>query len=133
MRNEEGKRVGVCLECGRVLPRGRGDRKFCSTACKNRWHYREEGWLKGLKTKIIGTLDRNRAILDRLLQEGVTSIEIPDLAQMGYNFDCVTSYHRVRNHDEYRCYDIKYYMSESRVFRITRHQFPPKPSASSDP
>ena len=133
MSTEEGKRGRVCQECGRVIPRGRRDKRFCSETCKNRWHYREEGWLKGLKTKIVRTLDRNRAILDKLLQEGVTSIEIPDLAQMGYNFDCVTSYHKVRNHDEYRCYDIKYYMSGSRVFRIMRHLFPPQPSVSSDP
>ncbi len=134
MSTEEGKRERVCQECGRVIPRGRKDKRFCSATCKNRWHYREEGWLKGVKTKIVRTLDRNRAILDKLLQEGVTSIEIPDLAQMGYNFDCVTSYHKVRNHDEYRCYDIKYYMSGSRIFKLERCQPPGKPSrSSSDP
>ena len=39
---------------------------------------------------------------------------------MGYRFDCVTSYHKVRNHNEYRCYDIKYYLSESRLFGLSK-------------
>lgn len=134
MINAEDRKEGrVCLECGGSLPRGRRDMIFCSRECKNRWHYKEAGWLKGLRRKIIANLDRNRAILASLLDAGVTSIEIPDLEQMGYKFDSVTSYHRVRNHDEYRCYDIKYYMSKSRVFGIKRHQFPSRPSVSSDP
>ncbi len=94
--------------------------KFCSQECKSRWHYRKGGRLKGLKLKTIGALERNYSILERLLEEGVSSIDIPDLSRMGYNFDCITSYHKVRNHNEYRCYDIKYYMSESRVFKLQR-------------
>lgn len=109
-----------CLECGDVLPYGRRDMKFCSSSCKNRWHYLKEGNLKAERAKIIGALDRNRTILGALLESGKTSIDIPDLARLGYNFDCVTSYHKVRNRDEYRCYDIKYYMSASRIFKIER-------------
>ena len=131
MRYEEDKEEKRCLECGDVLPYGRRDRKFCSESCKNRWHYQSHSWLKGLKVRTLATLDRNHAILERLLDSGVTSIDIPDLAQMGYNFDCVTSFHKVRNRGEYRCYDIKYCMSEGRVFRLGR--CPPPPSVSSDP
>ena len=94
--------------------------KFCSSSCRNRWHYLQDGELQGIRRRIIGTLDRNYSILESLIAEGVTRIDIPDLAQMGYNFDCITSYHKVRNHNEYRCYDIKYYMSESRVFKLQR-------------
>lgn len=127
----EGKR---CLECGDVLPYGRKDMRFCSASCKNRWHYQKNGSLKGLRMKTIGAIDRNYSILESLLESGVSSIDIPDLAQMGYNFDCITSYHKVRNHDEYRCYDIKYFMSGSRIFRLERCRPPGKPSrSSSDP
>ena len=118
--DKEGKR---CLECGDVLPYGRRDMRFCSPTCKNKWHYQKEGNLKGLRMKTIGAIDRNYSILVSLLESGVTSIDIPDLVQMGYNLGCVTSYHKVRNHDEYRCYDIKYYMSDSRIFRIERCQW----------
>ena len=120
MKYEEAKEGKKCLECGDVLPIGRSDRKFCSPSCRNRWHYENTGKLKGLKVRTIGAIDRNYAILESLLAAGRTSIDIPDLAQMGYNFDCITSYHKVRNRNEYRCYDIKYYMSESRIFRLER-------------
>ena len=124
---------GRCLECGDVLPYGRSDMKFCSDACKSRWHYGKDGRFKGLRLKTIGALDRNHAILSCLLERGVTGIDIPDLAQMGYNFDCITSYHKVRNHNEYRCYDIKYYMSGSRIFRLERCPVCVRPSVSADP
>ena len=45
---------------------------------------------------------------------------LDSLLSMGYRFDCVTSYHKVRNHNEYRCYDIKYYLSESRLFGLSK-------------
>lgn len=116
----EEQQRGRCLECGDVLPYGRSDMKFCCSSCKNRYHYARVGHLKGVRLRTIGALDRNHEILDALLKRGVTSINIPDLGQMGYRFDCVTSYHKVRNHDEYRCFDIKYFLSPSRVFDLSR-------------
>lgn len=94
--------------------------KFCCVSCKSRYHYVNVGHLKGLRLKTIGALDRNHEILSSLLEKGVTSMNIPDLVQMGYRFDCVTSYHKVRNHHEYRCFDIKYNLSESRMFGLAR-------------
>lgn len=131
MSYEEDNGGKRCLECGDVLPYGRKDMKFCSSSCKNKWHYQSRSWVDALKLRTRSILDKNYSILEALLESGVTSIDIPDLAQMGYNFDCVTSYHKVRNRDEYRCYDIKYCMSASRVFKLER--CPPPPSTSSDP
>ncbi|MBR5661943.1 MAG: hypothetical protein IKW99_10395 [Bacteroidales bacterium] len=131
MSYEEDNGGKRCLECGDTLPYGRKDMKFCSSSCKNRWHYQNRSWVGALKLRTRSILDKNYSILESLLESGVTSIDIPDLAQMGYNFDCVTSYHKVRNRDEYRCYDIKYCMSASRVFKLGR--CPQPPSTSSDP
>ena len=131
MSYEEDNGGKRCLECGDVLPYGRKDMKFCSSSCKNKWHYQSRSWVNVLKLRTRSILDKNYSILEALLESGVTSIDIPDLAQMGYNFDCVTSYHKVRNRDEYRCYDIKYRMSASRVFKLER--CPPPPSISLDP
>lgn len=131
MSYEEDNGGKRCLECGDVLPYGRKDMKFCSSSCKNKWHYQSRSWVGALKLRTRSILDKNYSILEALLESGVASIDIPDLAQMGYNFDCVTSYHKVRNRDEYRCYDIKYCMSASRVFKLER--CPPPPSTSSDP
>ena len=112
---------GRCLECGDVLPYGsRRDMKFCSVSCKSRWHYTNGGHLKGLRLKTIGALDRNHGILESLLARGITKIDIQDIVQMGFNINCVTSYHKVRRHDEYRCYDIKYILTPSRLTGIER-------------
>lgn len=124
MKYDEEQR-GRCLECGDVLPYGRSDMKFCCVSCKSRYHYVNRGHLRGLRLRTIGALDRNHEILESLLGEGVTSINVPDLAQMGYRFDCITSYHKVRNHNEYRCYDLKYFMSASRVFGLARVEVNP--------
>ncbi|HBN01167.1 MAG TPA: hypothetical protein DD383_00805 [Rikenellaceae bacterium] len=120
MYKTEEEQRGRCLECGDVLPYGRSDMKFCCVSCKSRYHYVNVGHLKGIRLRTIGALDRNHEILVSLLDKGVTSINNSDLAQMGYRFDCVTSYHKVRNHNEYRCYDIKYFMTENRIFELSR-------------
>ena len=125
MKNLEDLQRGRCLECGDVLPYGRSDMKFCCVNCKSRYHYVNRGHLKSLRLKTIGALDRNHEILESLLEMGTTSMNIPDLAQMGYRFDCVTSYHKVRNHNEYRCFDIKYFMTESRIFGLSRVEVKP--------
>ncbi|MCQ2118595.1 MAG: hypothetical protein MJY84_01590 [Bacteroidales bacterium] len=110
----------VCLECGHPLPPGRSDMKFCSVSCRSRWHYRLSGSNRGMRLKTIGAINRNYDILCSLLEEGTVSIDVPDLSAMGFNFDCITSYHKVRKHNEYRVYDIKFFKSESRVFGLGR-------------
>ena len=123
-KNEEEQR-GRCLECGDVLPYGRSDMKFCCVSCKSRYHYVNGGHLKGLRLRTIGALDRNHEILESLLARNVTSINISDLAQMGYRFDCITSYRKVRHKTEYRCFDLKYFMTESRIYGLSRAEVMP--------
>ena len=117
----KGKKTrSVCPVCGGALPAGRKDMRFCSVRCKSRWHYLREGRARVFRRKLLGTLERNYRILDALLAEGMTSMTIPDLAQAGYDFSCITSYHKVGNRNEYRCFDIKYYQSGSRIFHLER-------------
>ncbi len=118
---EEGTR---CLGCGELLREGRSDRKFCSSSCRNRWHYLREGRRKLYRLKTISVLDRNHAILEELIDEGVTGMSIPDLVHLGYRTDCITSCHKVGKHYEFRCCDIRYCMSESRIFRLERCSLP---------
>ncbi|MGN1215300.1 MAG: hypothetical protein ACI4TJ_03545 [Candidatus Cryptobacteroides sp.] len=120
MKNEDVEKYRSCLECGRELPPGRSDMKFCSPSCRSRYNYRKAPANKGLRLRTINAINRNYDILESLLEDGCTTMDIPDLSAMGYNFDCITSYHKVRNHNEYRCYDIKYYKSESRIFGLSR-------------
>ncbi len=115
-----GAKRGRCPVCGKELPAGRTDMRFCSVRCKSRWHYLREGERLSYRRRIIRVLERNYRILDSLVEAGITSIDIPDLVRLGYDLSCITSYHKVRNHSEYRCFDIKYYMSGSRIFRLER-------------
>lgn len=112
----------VCLECGDEIVYGRKDRKFCSDGCKNTYHNRRYHYSRSLRLRILGILDRNYSVLEKLLRLKISSISIGDLAQLGYNKEFVTSYHKVGGHDEYRCFDIKYCCSSSKIFRIERVQ-----------
>ena len=109
-----------CLECGNPLPYGRTDMKFCSVSCKSRWHYVKNAGSKVARRRIMSSLDRNYEILDGLLRSGTTWIVIPDLVQLGFNFYCFTSYHKFRNRNEYRCFDIKYNKSQNRIYGIAK-------------
>lgn len=110
----------TCLQCGDRIVYGRSDKKFCSDSCKNRYNNQRHHYIRSVRLRILGTLDRNYSILEKLLQLGIHSITLGDLAQMGYNKEFVTSWHKVRGHDEFRCFDIKYCCSGSRIFQLER-------------
>lgn len=109
-----------CLECGDIITYGRADRKFCSDSCKNRYHNSRNHRYRSVHLRVLGILEKNYQILQQLLDKGVTSIDLGDLAQLGYNKEFATSYHKIRGRNEYRCFDIKFYCTESRIFRIER-------------
>ena len=111
MKESSNEGRGRCLECGCALPNGRSDMKFCSQSCRNRWHYNKEGRFLVLRKKTVRDLD---------IGNGIRRIAVPDLEQMGYRFECITSYRKVGKHDEYRCYDIKYCKTGNYVFKIER-------------
>jgi len=108
-----------CLECGDILVYGRANRKFCCEACKNKWHNRRKSisWER-YEQKIIHILERNHQILCHLVETGVTSIEVTDLARLGYEFDYVTSYRREGKRQLFQCFEIRYYQYGNRVYGI---------------
>ena len=111
----------VCLECGEEITYGRPDRKFCSDSCKNRYHNSRTYSTRAVRLRVLNALDRNYNILDSLCKQGVRSISLGDLAQMGYNMEYVTSHHKVAGgHNEYRCFDIKYCLSQTKVFSLEK-------------
>ena len=110
----------VCLECGDPILYGRSDRKFCSDTCKNRYHNRHSHYQRALQLKVIGALEKNYGILTGLVRSGINSISLGDLAQLGYNMEYVTSHHKAGRHEEYRCFDIKYFRTSTRIFGIER-------------
>lgn len=110
----------VCLECGDIITYGREDRKFCSDRCKNKYHNDIAHRHRSAQIKVIRALSKNYRILDSLLMEGIYSMNLMDLAQMGYNKEYATSYQKVRGRNEYRCFDIKYCLTPTRIMKIER-------------
>ena len=122
-----------CLECGDPLVYGRANRKFCSEACKNRYHNRRKSisWER-YKQKVIRTLERNHGILSALMAAGLKSVDVIDLAQMGFNFNYITSYRRNGRRHRFCCFDIRYDIYGDRVVDIEDTGAVPK-SNEADP
>ncbi len=114
--------IPVCLECGDKIKYGRTDKKFCSDDCRNR-HFNnklKEG--RAYRRKVLTLLQKNYDLLDELIKSGIDSADFADLVTLGFTPDAVTFYHRSRRHDDFACFDIKYKMSESRIYSISKIQ-----------
>ena len=110
----------TCLECGTAIY-GRKDKHFCSPRCKNRYHNREQRQRRDVRLDTITALSRNYEILEALLKEKITSISLSDLTQLGFNPEYVTGHRKgLYRHEEFACFDIRYYRSSTKVFNVRR-------------
>ena len=110
-----------CLNCGREIPSGRPDKKFCSTDCKNRWHNRKKKQHRGVvEQRVLRILERNHSILDKLERLGIHSVDHYTLIGLGYNLEYVTSYRKSGVHHQYACFDIHYEQTPTRIKKIVR-------------
>ena len=123
MEYDSGRSKARCLECGDRIEYGRQDKKFCCETCKNRYNNRKARGSRGIKVKVLSALEKNHNILERVLKLGLDSISVAELRCLGFNFDYVTSYHKVRRHDEFGCFDISFTVVSDRVISITRPEF----------
>lgn len=114
--------IPVCLECGDKIRYGRADKKFCSDDCRNRYNYSKKKEGRVIRRRVMRQLSVNYDILEGLLDTDVDSADLLDLVSMGFTPSAVTSYHKHGCHDEYRCFDIKYRMTETRVYSMSKIQ-----------
>ena len=115
------KRMPVCLECGDKIMYGRIDKKFCCEECKVRYYNNLAKGSRAYRRKIMGRLARNYQILEQIIKAGEKSVELTDLVSAGFTPESVTGYHKNRfKSDEYWCFDIKYRMTDSRVYSISK-------------
>ena len=115
------RRMPVCLECGDKIRYGRKDKKFCCDECKNRHNNKMAKFSRANRRKVMAMLTKNYMILDQMLRSGIASVEITDLISEGFVPDCVTGFHKNRfQAHEYSCFDIKYKMTDSRVYSISK-------------
>lgn len=123
MKYKEHERMTpACLECGDKIRYGRSDKKFCCEDCKNRYYNEKAREGRRYRRKVMSQLSRNYEILEKLYRAGVTSMPLSDLHGMGFIPSVATAYNKVRCHDEYRCFDIKYFMTSTRIFSISKIQ-----------
>lgn len=110
-----------CLQCGEPLEQGvRSDKKFCSCGCRNSYHNKTQHNSRVIRHRITAAINRNYDVLTRLLRMGVTAMSIPDLAQMGFKPEYITSFFKKGGRTECRCFDMKYYLTPTRIFSLER-------------
>lgn len=112
-----------CLECGAALY-GRKDRQFCSQNCKNHYHNKLARNFRRCHDEVFTKISRNYKVLEILLKNKITSAPIEDLRLYGFDDSCVTGYRKTTggscHHEQYRCFDIVYFMTSLKVFGIRR-------------
>ena len=116
------KNFATCLECGAplYLEEGRSDRKFCSLSCKNRWHNRNSEPFQEFRSKILRRLDRNHSILCSLVRTGKSALGLTEAMVMGFSPTIYTSSIKKGKHVEYTCFDIRYRISENRLWAVEK-------------
>lgn len=85
----------VCMECGEAI-QGRTDKKFCSDACRNLFHYRTNNAPINYVRNVVNTLKRNRRILSELNPGGKIKVHRDKLVERGYNFMYHTNIYRTK-------------------------------------
>lgn len=80
-----------CLHCT-IEFRGRSDKKFCSTRCKNNYNYTARKSVKKITITIDKILHRNYEILRTIMgeQRKKMMIERLELEKMGFSFNYIT-------------------------------------------
>ncbi|MCX4336149.1 MAG: hypothetical protein K1V99_12570 [Bacteroidales bacterium] len=116
------RHIPKCLECGDKIRYGRTDKKFCCDECKNR-HY--NNLAKGSRTfrrKVLAMLSGNYEVLNEVLRSGSSSIDLMDAVAMGFAPGVMTSFRKSGKHDEFGCFDIRYIMTRTRIYSISKIQ-----------
>ena len=117
---EEIEDLSRCLQCGSVIDYGgRPDRKFCCAGCKNRYHnYRRVRRHDSTQRSVVGKLDKNYEILEKLIRLGLKSMDRITMNYMGFYPDYATSITKIGRKNVYTCFDIRYEITPTRVKSI---------------
>ncbi len=112
----------VCLECGEAV-KGRTDKKFCSDACRNIYHYRSNNAPINYVRNVVNALKRNRRILMELNDgpEGTKKVHRDKLVQKGYNFMYHTNIYRTMKGNTYVfCFEHGYLEISENWYALVR-------------
>lgn len=100
--------VKQCDYCGETI-RGRADKKFCSSECRNGFHNHHATLNDAFMRQVNKSLRKNRRILSELNPDGKTSVHVDRLNDRGFNFRYFTHLYTTKDAKEYRfCYEFGY-------------------------
>lgn len=116
------RHMPVCLECGDKIRYGRSDKKYCCEECRTRHNNNLARNGRAFRRRIMRILTRNYEVLSSLLKAEIGSADLIDLMSMGFTPSVVTSHRKCGKHDEYTCFDIKFIMTGTRVYSISKIQ-----------
>ena len=120
LKEEERDYEPGCLQCGSAIY-GRPDKQFCSQSCKDRWHYVKKAARDRYRRRILIGISRNYELLEDLLERGITSIDRTDFEEQGFGINWMTGLRKQKDKRvEYRCFDIGYKISDTRIYGIGR-------------
>lgn len=120
MYKKRERHIPVCLECGDRIRYGRSDKKFCSDECRNRNYNERSKKSRSYKRRVIGILLRNYDILEGLLNSDVSSADLMGLVSSGFVPSLMTSSRKCGAHYECGCFDIRYIMTQTRIYSIAK-------------
>jgi predicted nucleic acid-binding Zn ribbon protein len=114
----------VCLECGEPI-KGRTDKKFCSDACRNIYHYRSNNAPINYVRNVVNALKRNRRILSELNPEGKAKVHRSKLLEKGYDFMYHTNTYRTKAGNVYVfCFEHGYLeLGENTYVLVRRDEY----------
>lgn len=123
MENEKKSReVARCLHCGNKIKYGRSDKKFCCNDCKDMHHNDLSKCSRRFRRKVLSLLSANYEILSQVWKSGTDSLDLTEAQMVGFTPGVFTSCYRRGAHNEYLCFDIKYIMTATRIYSVSKIQ-----------
>ena len=108
-----------CLQCIKKIA-GRSDKVFCSDRCRSLYNYYKNRSRSLTKVRVLGMLDKNYAILDMLIGDGVDEMGLTELEVMGFIPGYATAVTVRGKLWDMWCFDIRYNISSGRLFNLRR-------------
>ena len=114
------RHLPLCLECGDQIRYGRTDKKFCCDECRTKNYNERARKSRIFKRRVMNALVRNYNLLDKLIKSDMDSIDLLSLVTLGFIPSLMTSYRKNGKHDECGCFDIRYIMTRTRIYSISK-------------
>jgi hypothetical protein len=112
----------LCPECERPIY-GRSDKKFCSDACRNAYNNKVYAGDRELIRKINLQLQKNRRILNELIEQPNSKAHRDDMLRSGFDFNYFTHLKIIEHIGEVKyCYDFGYFPDINGFFKIKADQ-----------